>query len=213
MKRILKKIGKKIVLWLEMDKFIYDLIQNHPIDYHSSVTYFDATFYIESQVKNMQNDPTKICIGKGSHIRGELLLFGYGGEITIGNDCYIGDHTRIWSGEKIFIGNDVLISHNVSIADTNAHELDAKERAQGYRNIFSNGYAKNQGSIKTSAIYIGDHVWINFNSIILKGVCIGEGAIIAAGSVVTKNVPPYTLVAGNPATVKKILFNNIKPKE
>lgn len=50
-------------------------------------------------------------------------------------------------------------------------------------------------------VYIGDKVWIGFNVIILKGVDIGEGAVVAAGSVVTKNVPEWTLVGGNPAKV------------
>ena len=56
------------------------------------------------------------------------------------------------------------------------------------------------------SIIIEDHVWIGFNSIILKGVVVGNGAIIAAGSVVTKDVPPRTMVGGNPA---KIICNDV----
>ena len=204
-KIIVQHIAIKIIVWLDISTFIGSSIRSSFLNYHSSVTYRNSFFYYDSEIKNMQNNPANIIVGNGTHIRGELLLFAYGGEIKIGNDCYIGDHTRIWSGEKIIIGNDVLISHNVSIADTNAHEIDAEERAEGFRNIFNSGFPKVKGNIKTTPIYIGDHAWINFNAIILKGVTIGEGAIVAAGSVVTKNVAPYTLVAGNPATVKKYL--------
>ena len=64
---------------------------------------------------------------------------------------------------------------------------------------------KERGNIITAKIVINDYAWINFNSIILKGVTIGEGAIVAAGAVVTQDVPPFTLVAGNPAKVVKKL--------
>ena len=60
--------------------------------------------------------------------------------------------------------------------------------------------------INTKEIIIKNNAWIGMRSIILKGVTIGEGAIVAAGSVVTKDVPPYTLVAGNPAVIKKKLI-------
>ncbi|NVO02172.1 MAG: hypothetical protein HXX09_05670 [Bacteroidetes bacterium] len=67
------------------------------------------------------------------------------------------------------------------------------------------GIRKEKENIITAPIIINDFVWINFNAIILKGVTIGEGAIIAAGAVVTKDVPPFTLVGGNPARVIKQL--------
>ena len=57
-------------------------------------------------------------------------------------------------------------------------------------------------------IVIKDKAWIGFNSIILKGVTIGEGAIVGAGSVVTKDVPPYTIVAGNPARIVREIPEN-----
>jgi maltose O-acetyltransferase len=59
--------------------------------------------------------------------------------------------------------------------------------------------------VKTLPIKIGNNVWINFNSIILKGVTIGDGSIIAAGAVVTKDIPPFVMVAGNPARIIKHL--------
>ena len=59
--------------------------------------------------------------------------------------------------------------------------------------------------VKIAPVRIGDKAWIGFNAIILKGVTVGEGAIVAAGAVVTKDVPPYTIVAGNPARVIRTL--------
>jgi acetyltransferase-like isoleucine patch superfamily enzyme len=87
--------------------------------------------------------------------------------------------------------------------DTNAHEIDATERAARYVDLINNGSWADKGDVLTAPVVIGDYVWICFNAIILKGVTIGEGAIVAAGAVVTKNVPCYTLVAGNPAIVIK----------
>lgn len=204
-KSVLQRIFKKLIRWLELDRYVYTLIQNRNSDFHDSATYKDAVFYHDSAVKNMQGNPAKIMIGDGTHIRGELLLFAYGGEIRIGKDCYIGDHTRIWSGESVKIGNNVFLSHNVNIMDTDSHEIDAAERASSYEQHLKTGVTADKGNVKTSPIIIEDHVWVGFNAIILKGVKIEEGAIVAAGSVITKDVPAYTLVAGNPAgIIKKI---------
>jgi acetyltransferase-like isoleucine patch superfamily enzyme len=168
-----------------------------------------AKFYEESKVLNLQNDPSKITIGSNTHVRGFLQIFAYGGSINIGANCYVGENSYIWSGERIEIGNDVLISHNVNIIDSNSHELNASERKKGALHIFAKGHPAEKGSIITQPIRIGHHAWINFNSIILKGVSIGEGAIVAAGSVVTKDVPAWTVVGGHPAEV----IREIPPNE
>jgi acetyltransferase-like isoleucine patch superfamily enzyme len=160
-------------------------------------------FYPEASVENHKGIPAKIRIGKDTHIRGQLLVFKYGGEIEIGNNSYIGEGTRVWSGEKIVIGNNVLISHNVNIVDTNSHELDSTERAVRYKKLIEAGPWENKGSILTSPIVIQDDCWISFGAIILKGITIGKGAVVAAGSVVTKDVPDYAVVAGNPARIVK----------
>lgn len=202
-KKILKKLIRKLYYIGELDQ-----LQNKPSlykDFSKVVTYNDALFYFDSMVNNPQNNKNKIKVGNNSHIRGTLLIFPYGGEILIGDNCYVGDYSRIWSAEKIVIGNDVLISHNVGITDTNAHELNDYERSNNSKIILQKGLPNSKGNVDSAPIIIGDRAWINFNSIILKGVVIGEGAIVAAGSVVTKDVAPYTLVGGNPAKVIKKL--------
>lgn len=163
----------------------------------------NSKFYEEAIIKNFQNNINKINIGYNTHIRGELLVFKYGGQISIGDNCYIGENTKIWSGERITIKNSVLISHNVNIIDTSSHELNSVERSNRYIQLIERGPWETKGSIITKPIVIEDFAWINFNSIILKGVTIGEGAIVGAGSVVTKDVPPYAVVAGNPAKIIK----------
>lgn len=171
----------------------------------NSVKDNSSRFYAEASVYNFQQKRESISIGSDTHIRGNLQVFAYGGSIRIGNFCYVGENSYIWSGDKIDIGNHVLISHQVNIIDSNSHELNAAERAEGYKHILTKGHPKEKGNILTAPIVIKDHVWISFGCIILKGVTIGEGAVVAAGSVVTKDVAPYTLVAGNPARFIKEL--------
>ncbi len=169
----------------------------------------DSKFYSESKVFNLRNDKNFIKIGKGTHIRGELLLFAHGGKIEIGNNSYVGEGTRIWSAEGVKIGDNVLISHNCNIIDTNSHEINYMQRAETFRNMVNNGHAKENNNIVSSSIVIEDYAWLSFNVSVLKGVKIGQGAIIAAGSVVTKDVAEYTLVAGNPAKfIKKLELIN-----
>lgn len=170
-----------------------------------SVTIGESSkFYEEAKVINLQCNKNKIIIGYNTHIRGCLQLFEQGGEITIGDFCYIGENSYIWSASSIKIGNRVLIAHNVNIHDNISHPLDAKKRHDDYKRIL--GLLKSDiktTDLRSRPILIKDDVWIGFNSIILKGVTIGEGAVIGAGSVVTKDVPDYAVVAGNPAKIIK----------
>jgi acetyltransferase-like isoleucine patch superfamily enzyme len=160
----------------------------------------DVRFGANARVHN-PGARDRIVVGAQSLIDGELLVHDYGGQIEIGRSCYVGMGSRIWSGEHLRIGDHVFIAHHVTITDTNAHQLDAAERATHYQRTVVEGNPFEKGSIETAPVVIGDHAWINFNVAILKGITIGEGAIIGAGSVVTKNVPPYVLCAGNPAQV------------
>jgi acetyltransferase-like isoleucine patch superfamily enzyme len=159
----------------------------------------------DARVLNFQNNPSKIKIGDSCTIRGELFINGYGGKITIGNYSSVGEFARIWSAAEVTIGNSVHISHGVNIIDNNTHSINYKERHEEYIEIFNKGNIKTQGNIAAAPIIIEDNVWISFNASVLKGVTIGKGAIIAANSLVTKDVPPFTLVGGNPAVFIKSL--------
>ncbi|MBF4465673.1 acyltransferase [Flavobacterium sp. LC2016-12] len=162
-------------------------------------------FTMTAKVENISKNINNIVIDENTIVEGRLVVFNYGGKINIGKNVYVGVGSNIWSGESVTIGNDVLISHNVNIIDTNSHEMDHIERAERYLSLIKNGHPRDKTSIITSPIIIKDHAWISFGATVLKGVTIGEGAIIAAGAVVTKNVPPFTVVAGNPAVVVKNL--------
>lgn len=105
-------------------------------------------------------------------------------ELVIGHHSSIGDYTQIHAGRSVKIGNCVLVSWNVNILGSYYHG--------------TGGEAEKPGDV-----IIEDHVWIGCGAIILKGVTIGRGSVIAAGAVVTESVPPYSLVAGNPARVVK----------
>lgn len=157
-----------------------------------------------AKVENFARNPSLICIGENSVLRGQLLVFAHAGKIQMGKDCYLGENTRIWSADSVNIGDRVFISHNVNIHDTNSHSVAPTSRYNHIRAIMSTGHPKiNDFDIQSEAIFIEDDVWIGFNSTVLKGVKIGKGSIVAACSVVTKNVPEFVIVAGNPAKVVK----------
>lgn len=200
---------KRVLNWLVRKLFCYYRIleEKDKLDWigKSATLGSNVVFYPESKVINLQNDKLKIIINEGSQIRGSLLVNDGGGRIIIGKNCYIGDLSRLNSGESIEIGDNVLISHGVNIYDNDSHEIDSEARVNGYLNFLDNGVIFNKSSIKSQKIVVESNVWICLNSVILKGVTIGKGSIVAAGSIVTKDVPPNTIVAGNPAIlIKKI---------
>lgn len=160
--------------------------------------------FSSSRIRNAHGKNSFICIGKHTLIKGELLTFGHGGEIVIGDYCYIGEGSRIWSAKYILIGSKTLISHNVNIMDNLTHSMSPCKRHEQFKSII-NGHFPLEDDLSEAPIHIGDNVLIGCHSIILRGVNIGEGAVVGAGSVVTKDVPPWTIVAGNPARVMREL--------
>ena len=169
---------------------------------YSRSVQLDAKTVIHSTaaIHNIRRLRTAIRVGTNTHLKGELLTFAHGGEISIGEYCYIGEQSKIWSALKISIGDRVLISHNVNIFDSLTHPISAAKRHEQYVNIITEGHPR-RIDLDEAPVLIGDDAWIGCQSIILRGVTIGEGAIVGAGSVVSGDVPPYTIVAGNPARI------------
>ena len=148
-------------------------------------------FFSTVSIINAKKDPAKIIIKNDTWIRGELVVFP-NGKIEIGEFCIVGENSKIWSASDIKIGNRVLISHNVNIHDNNSHPIDAISRHEDFKKIITTGFQ--EIDLNAKPIVIGDDVWIGFNATILKGVTIGHGAIIGACAIITKDVPPLTIV-------------------
>lgn len=147
-------------------------------------------------------------IGNNSLISGNYYFEISSAEIEIGSNTFIGNSTFVCA-KKIIVGNNVLISWGCTFMDNNAHSLIYEERKNDVsdwkRSIEEGdtGKYKNWVNVHKETITIKDKAWIGFNVILLKGVTIGKGAVVAAGSVVTKDVPDYAVVAGNPAQIIK----------
>lgn len=117
-------------------------------------------------------------------------------EIVIGDNCGIGAYSHITAINGIFIGNNVRMGKGILITD-NAHGASDRElldKSPRERPLVSKG-----------KVVIEDNVWLGEKSSVMPGVTIGRGSIIAAGAVVTHDVPPYSVAAGNPARVIKRL--------
>jgi acetyltransferase-like isoleucine patch superfamily enzyme len=130
-----------------------------------------------------------VHIGKGTVLWAPI-------DITIGNGVYIGKNVTIECNAAI--GNYVLIANNVSFVGKNDHDF----KVLGIPVRFSPWIGGEKNSIHLNdRLVVESDVWIGFGAIVLSGVRIGRGAVVAAGSVVTKNIDPYSIVAGNPARV------------
>ncbi|MCB2141104.1 acyltransferase [bacterium] len=141
-------------------------------------------------------------ISTGSIVEAQLSFECEGSAINIGHDTFIGGSHLVCSKE-INIGNDVLISWGCTIVDHNSHSIRFSQRKDDVANWY-NG-KKDWSVVERNQVNIKDKAWIGFNSIIIKGVTVGEGAVVGAGSIVTKDVAPWTIVAGNPAkTIRSI---------
>lgn len=150
-------------------------------------------------------------IGKDCIVHASFIFESKEGLVSIGNHSYIGASTFI-SRSSITVGDNVTIAWGCTIYDHDSHSLnymdrrkDIDDELRDIRNGDNFILHKDWSNVNSAPITICDDAWIGMNCIILKGVTIGEGAIVGAGSVVTKDVPAWTVVAGNPARVVKKL--------
>jgi len=133
--------------------------------------------------------PVRVFIGSHSAVLDDVIISGVG-EVHIGDRSSIGHNSVLVSRERIQIGNDCMLAAFCYVLDVD-HEFanpDLTIPKQGLR---------------IKPVVIGDDVWVGAGTFILRGVTIGDGAVVAANSVVTEDVPPYTVVAGSPAKVVK----------
>ena len=147
--------------------------------------------------------PSYFSVGEGSIFSGSIASDRIGSRVTIGKNTFVGGSALVCA-EKIDIGDDVLIAWGGTIVDHDSHSLDWPERARDVYNTLHR-LDKDWSKVRISTVRIADRVWIGFNVVVLRGITIGEGAVVGACSVVTKDVAPYTVVAGNPARVIRLL--------
>lgn len=153
--------------------------------------------------ENLTPDYRNIQIGDDCLLEGTIVLYNRNAKVSIGNRTFIGNNTTLYVFDEVNVGDDVMLSWGITVMDTNAHSLKSDERMKDVADWMKGPAFKNWDVVDHKKIYIKNKAWIGFNSIVLKGVTIGEGAIIAAGSVVTKDVAPFTIAGGNPATFIK----------
>lgn len=135
----------------------------------------------------------KFTIGTDTYIFMDCVFDCKGG-LTIGNNSVINSTCRIDNRGTVTIGNNVSISQDVIIL-TADHDMDSPD--------FKG---------RNKPVVIEDYVWIGTRATVLPGCTIGRGAIVAAGSIVTKNVLPFNVVAGNPAKIIKTRSNDLHYK-
>ena len=188
---LIYKLCQKLKCWAEMIKSLYlsFLFMNCPIC---------VKFHKIGKIRNFHY----IHIGKNVEFDNYIYLTAWDSKqninnkpiIQIGDNCSFGAFNHISCSNKILIGNNVLTGKYVTIVD-NSHGYTSKETlnvAPRDRDIVSNG-----------PVFIASNVWIGDKATILPNVKIGYGAVVAANSVVTKDIPDYAIVAGVPAKIIK----------
>jgi len=157
----------------------------------------------------------QVCIGNDFTAYYHCRIAAWGsGSIRIGNYCSLGSGTILDCRESVILGDHVLISWNVLVSDFDPHPIDPVLRSSEieYSHFMTfprfarrpaPDFDRSSYRFVTKPVVIESDVWIGARAIILKGVRIGRGSVVGAGSVVTRDVPEYSVVAGNPAKVVK----------
>ena len=130
-----------------------------------------------------------ITIGAGTWFGSGCWLNAIGGTITVGDGCSFAGDVTISAAVSVTLGGDVLVARGVHISDHD-HAFTDPGRP-----------ARRQGIANAAPVMVGDGAWLGHNVTVTAGVSIGRGAVIAAGAVVTRDVPPYSLAVGIPAQV------------
>lgn len=195
--------------------FIRNIIQKRMLNRFASFCSIDPTSHFTYSFRLRMDNPMPgrkyLKIGKDNIIGGRFIFESDEGYVSVGEHSYIGDSSFICRS-GIEIGNNVTIAWGGYIYDHDSHSLNYQERRNDIEDELydirtGNNFIlhKKWRTVNSKPIKICDDAWIGMNVIILKGVTVGEGAIVGAGSVVTKDVPAWTVVAGNPAQIVKRL--------
>jgi acetyltransferase-like isoleucine patch superfamily enzyme len=160
--------------------------------------YIETTFSF--RFLRSRRDPA-VEYGRGaSSYLGTMFDLGTAGRVKIGEYALV-HGARIICDSEITIGDYALISWNVLLMDTYRVPFNAAERRRELELIPTRAMRVACAEVEAKPIHIARNVWIGFDACVLPGVQIGEGSIVGARSVVTQSVPPFTIVAGNPARI------------
>lgn len=158
-----------------------------------------------------------LIFAAGRRLQTKIKVLACRKVLTHGDDLHLGARTRIWAqshvrmGDQVYVGKDVLIEANCRIGNfcllanrvaiVGRHDHDFS--AVGFPVRFSPwiGSKRFPSQYADEEAVIEDDVWLGYSSIVLTGVIVGRGSVIAAGSVVTRDIPPYSIAAGVPAKV------------
>ncbi len=165
----------------------YDELINTIWDTMKTATELNTGYHTQDEVRRLLGEIIGQEVDKSITLLPPFYV-DYGRHIKIGNGCFIQQCCTFFGRGGITLGQDVFVGPKVNIITIN-HDSDPENRSATYGR----------------PVVIEDKVWIGINATILPGVRVGYGAIIGANSVVTKDVPPMTVVVGNPAKVVKEL--------
>jgi acetyltransferase-like isoleucine patch superfamily enzyme len=160
------------------------------------------------RIRNVKGN--SLVVGDDSIIHADISFEEAGGEIRIGSRSFIG-RSHLVCYRSLLIGDDVIMSWGITIVDHDSHSINW-DRRRGDVVDWGKG-RKNWTHVTHAPVVVKDKAWIGFNVSILKGVTIGEGAVIGACSVVTSHIPPHTVAVGNPARVVRSLIPSTKASE
>lgn len=174
-------------------------------EFCGSPMYSNAKLHVlrNVHVTNKTGNPERLRIGNFCNLSCRITL-QVSGNLNIGDFVYMNSNCVLNISNTVLIGSNCLFGPGVTIWDSDNHPLDPKLRLQQTMTI-PNVKSLNSFDIGGGDISIGHNVWIGMDCLILGGVNIGEGSVVAARSVVVKDIPPYTLAAGVPAKVVKQL--------
>lgn len=165
-------------------------------------TRYGGTFNVD--LRHPEPGKKYLSIGEHGIIDANIIFEKETGSVSIGDRCMIAGTIICIDGVEI--GNDVIVAWDTLIYDHNSHSVYWNERKKDNRDEYLNYLKtgdpcanKDWSVVRSKPIHICDKAWIGTGCKILKGVTVGEGAVVQAGSVVTKNVEPWTIVGGNPA--------------